>query len=57
MKKILAIGVISVWSVLGFAQKVSVYETNKEIDNVPRKGMATALQLDKKFVEKMWGKS
>ena len=56
MKKILAIGVIAVWSVMGFAQKVSVYESNKEIDNVPRKGMASSFQLDKKFVEKMWSK-
>lgn len=40
----------------GFSQEVKVYETTKEINDIPRKGMATSLQLDKKFVEKMWKK-
>lgn len=39
-----------------FSQKVTVYELGKEIDNMTRKGMATTLQLDNKFVEKMWKK-
>ena len=56
MKKILILCVVSLWCAVGFAQKVSAFETNKEIDDVPRKGMAISLQLDKKFVDKMWSK-
>lgn len=56
MKKILILSSIIFWSVVGFTQKLSVYETNKEIDKIPRKGMAISLQLDNKFVDKAWKK-
>lgn len=56
MKKIVVLVVVTLFYALGFAQKVTVYETNKEINDVPRKGMAISLQLDKKFVDKMWSK-
>ena len=56
MKKILIFSIAVVVSICSFGQKVTVYETNKEINSTPRKGMAVSLQLDKKFVEKMWKK-
>lgn len=56
MKKLIVITAAILFSVVGFSQKVSSYETGNEIDNIPRKGMAIDLQLDKKFVEKMWKK-
>ena len=56
MKKILVFSIALIFSLVSFGQKVAVYETNKEINSTPRKGMAISLQLDKKFVEKMWKK-
>ncbi len=39
------------------AQKVSVYETKKNVDGEFRVGMATVILLDQEFVEKIWNRS
>jgi len=56
MKKIVFLAATIFFSLFAFAQEVSTYETTKKVDNMPRKGMATTLHLDYKFVEKLWRK-
>jgi hypothetical protein len=54
MKKIVAICMAIVsFSILN-AQKISVNDQSYTIDKIQRIGVATYLDLDKKFVEKLW---
>lgn len=41
---------------LCLAQKVKVSETTEQIDQIPRTGMSTLIELDNKDVEKAWEK-
>ena len=41
---------------ISFGQKVTVEEIEEIINKVPRTGLATILDLDKKFVDKLWSK-
>lgn len=41
---------------LCMAQKVKVSETSEKIDEIPRTGMSTLIELDNKKVEKAWEK-
>ena len=40
-----------------FSQKVSVYETKRNVDGEFRPGMATVILLDQMFVDKLWSRT
>lgn len=55
MKKLLSFIAFTVFiAVSVFAQKVSVSDHDLTVDKIQRTGVATFLDLDKKFVEKLW---
>ena len=54
MKKILILFVFALVVSFTQAQKVSVADHDVTVDKIQRTGVATFLDLDKKFVEKLW---
>ena len=57
MKKI-ALFATTVLAIVNFstAQTVSVQASERSVDKIPHKGMSITLELEKKFVEKLWKK-
>ncbi len=56
MKKLFIIIGIFFFISTGFAQKVSVVSLDQKIEKIPRSGIATYLELEKKDVEGLWKK-
>lgn len=56
MKKLTTFLLLLITINLATAQKVKVVEGNELIDKIPRSGLSTLIELDKKMVEKLWEK-
>ena len=57
MKKI-SVLTIAIFAIvqISLAQKVTVQPSERSVDKIPHKGMSVTLELEKKFVEKLWKK-
>lgn len=56
MKKLIFLLVLLVVSSVSFSQKIKVEGVEENVNGVPRKGLGVVVELDEKFVKKLWEK-